>query len=55
MILVDTSVWVQLMRGGLSIKHGDLDGFATCAPVIQEVFQGLPESRQSETVYGSEE
>jgi predicted nucleic acid-binding protein len=50
MILVDTSVWIRLMRGGLSIKRGDLIGFATCGPVIQEVFAGLRETRQSQTV-----
>jgi hypothetical protein len=50
MILVDTSVWIRLMRGGLQISRQDLDGFATCSPIMQEVFQGLPDSKQSETV-----
>jgi predicted nucleic acid-binding protein len=43
MILVDTSVWIEMLssKPGFSIREDDLPHFATCAPVIQEVFQGL--------------
>lgn len=43
MILVDTSVWVDLLnrpfRGGVS--PDDVAGFLTCGPIVQEVLQGL--------------
>jgi predicted nucleic acid-binding protein len=43
MILVDTSVWIELLserrRGAVSDQ--DLLQFATCAPVLQELLQGL--------------
>ncbi len=43
MILVDTSVWIELLSGKLrhSVRQEDLLRFATCGPVLQEVFQGL--------------
>ncbi|MGD0497375.1 MAG: PIN domain-containing protein [Bryobacteraceae bacterium] len=42
MILVDTSVWIGLLRGkGPAVKEEDLLQFATCGPVVQEVLQGL--------------
>lgn len=49
MILVDTSVWIELLGGrGNRIGPDDLLGCATCAPVVQEVFQGLRISPDSE-------
>ncbi len=43
MILVDTSVWIELLRRGaprwLTARH--LLEFATCGPVVQEVLQGI--------------
>jgi predicted nucleic acid-binding protein len=49
MILVDTSVWIELLAGrrGASLREDDLPDFVTCGPVVQEVLQGLwpgPES-----------
>jgi predicted nucleic acid-binding protein len=43
MILVDTSIWIEMLAGKqrFSIRDEDLPRFATCGPVIQEVFQGL--------------
>ena len=46
MILVDTSVWIELLNGrmGRIVSPDDLLGFVTCGPVAQEVFQGLREA-----------
>lgn len=51
MILVDTSVWIELLNRPQASRLSDeqLLSFATCGPVIQEVLQGLrqvPWSRQ---------
>ncbi len=45
MILVDTSVWIDLLNGrlGAKVSDDDLLRFATCGPVMQEVLQGLRE------------
>jgi predicted nucleic acid-binding protein len=50
MILADTSVWIEFFNGGLGsgVKEDTMFQVVTCAPVIQEVFQGLravPQSR----------
>ncbi len=46
MILVDTSVWIELLNGrmGRTVSPDDLLEFATCGPVTQEVLQGLREA-----------
>ena len=43
MILVDTSIWVELLNGrlGIKLREEELFNFATCGPVVQEVLQGL--------------
>ena len=43
MILVDTSIWIELLarRPRHAIVEGVLLRFATCGPVVQEVLQGL--------------
>lgn len=44
MILVDTSVWIELFRKESSLLPGetfDIDETVTCLPVIQEVLQGF--------------
>ena len=48
MILVDTSVWVQMLRSRQPLDllaHANLDEVTTCLPVIQEVLQGISEER----------
>jgi len=42
-ILVDTSVWIELLNGrlGKKLTADDLLQFVTCGPVAQEVLQGL--------------
>jgi predicted nucleic acid-binding protein len=44
MILIDTSVWVEVFRARTRLDledHVDLDEVVTCLPVIQEVLQGF--------------
>ncbi len=50
MILADTSVWIELLNGqlGKSVTPDDLLRLATCAPVLQEVLQGLRDDRRSD-------
>ena len=48
MILVDTSVWIEVFRkkGAFPIETAvDFEEIATCLPVIQEVLQGFREER----------
>jgi hypothetical protein len=49
MILVDTSVWIELLnqRLGKALSADDLLRFVTCGPVVQEVLQGLREGPAS--------
>jgi predicted nucleic acid-binding protein len=46
LILVDTSVWIELLNGTVGTPMGseDLLRFATCGPIAQEVLQGLRQS-----------
>jgi predicted nucleic acid-binding protein len=41
MILVDTSIWIELINGRIRIDPAAYLRLATCGPVIQEVLQGL--------------
>ena len=44
MVLVDTSVWIEMFRRPARIRiedHVDFDDIVTCLPVIQEVLQGI--------------
>jgi len=45
MILVDTSIWIELLNGrlGSRVSAQELLNFVTCGPVLQEVVQGLRE------------
>ena len=48
MILVDTSVWIEVFRrkGSLQLREvGDLDEVVTCLPIVQEVLQGFRDER----------
>jgi hypothetical protein len=51
MILVDTSVWIEMLAGrpGFDMRQEELPLFVTCAPVIQEIVQGLRPGAESET------
>ena len=44
MILIDTSVWVEVFKAKTRLQledHLDLDEVVTCLPVVQEVLQGF--------------
>lgn len=44
MVLVDTSIWIDVFRSKNAIDltaHLDLDDVATCLPIVQEVLQGF--------------
>ena len=44
MVLVDTSVWIEVFRRPARFRvedHLDLDDVVTCLPVVQEVLQGF--------------
>lgn len=52
MILVDTSIWVELLRGGGPLQVARqatqrLHEIVTCGPILQEVIQGLDDSRDA--------
>ena len=46
MILVDTSIWIELLNGrlGEQVTDAHLKQFVTCGPVAQEVMQGMREN-----------
>ena len=48
MILVDTSVWIDLFSKSpsLSIKHEQLVLCVTCGPIIQEILQGVKQEEK---------
>lgn len=50
MILVDTSIWIELLAGKprRPLREEDLLRFVTCGPVVQEVLQGLKPGPQSD-------
>lgn len=48
MVLVDTSVWIEVFRkpARLRLEHVvDFDDVVTCLPVVQEVLQGFGDER----------
>jgi predicted nucleic acid-binding protein len=47
-VLVDTSVWIEVLRKPHQLRLDDVldfDEVVTCLPVIQEVLQGLDDER----------
>lgn len=50
MILVDTSVWIELLNQRLAraVVPDDLVQFVICGPVVQEVLQGLRQGPASD-------
>src|SRR5277367_596169 len=43
-LLLDTSVWIAILRGQIEVDKAAYVGFFTCGPVVQEVLQGFGES-----------
>jgi predicted nucleic acid-binding protein len=44
MVLVDTSIWIEVFRRKSPLdleKHVDFDDIVTCLPIVQEVLQGF--------------
>ncbi len=44
MVLVDTSIWIEVLRGGSGLDLESLvefDEVVTCPPVVQELLQGI--------------
>jgi len=50
MILLDTSVWIELLsrRPTTVLREQDLPHLVTCGPVVQEVLQGLKQGEESD-------
>lgn len=48
LILFDTSLWIEFLRNGGAIKPTVLANLVTCGPVVQEVLQGLDDSRDGD-------
>lgn len=50
MILVDTSIWIELLTGRLdpAVAGSEPIHFLTCGPVVQEVLQGLRDDPRAE-------
>jgi predicted nucleic acid-binding protein len=41
MTIVDTSVWIAILRQELAVDEDDYEDFYTCGPIVQEVLQGF--------------
>lgn len=48
MILVDTSVWIEFLRGRHRLEAEMLPRIVICGPILQEVFAGLREGPSGE-------
>jgi predicted nucleic acid-binding protein len=44
MILVDTSIWIEILRGHIVVPDEDYEEFCTCGPIVQEFFQGFEDT-----------
>jgi predicted nucleic acid-binding protein len=56
MLLVDTSVWIEVFRKPSRVRLDqvvDFDDVATCLPVVQEVLQGFRDERAYQTARGA--
>jgi predicted nucleic acid-binding protein len=43
-LLVDTSVWIAILRGQVEVDRASYHEYFTCGPVVQEVLQGFGEN-----------
>ena len=50
MVLVDTSVWIELFAGRVQARPDDFLNMATCGPVIQEVLLGLRPGKHEQQI-----
>ena len=44
MTLVDTSIWIAILRREISVDADDYEEFYTCGPILQEVLQGFADT-----------
>ena len=51
MILVDTSIWIEMLAGRQQVDPDDLLRLVTCPPVLQEVRQGLRRTSQADAFF----
>lgn len=51
MILVDTSIWIEVLAGRQHVDPDDLLRLVTCPPVMQEVRQGLRRTGQADAFF----
>lgn len=42
-VLVDTSIWIAILRGEIQVDRKSYRSYVTCGPVVQEVLQGFDE------------
>ena len=42
-VLVDTSIWIAILRGEIKVDRISYRSYLTCGPVVQEVLQGFDE------------
>ena len=49
MLLVDTSVWIEILRRNSRLRPAvdEISQFVSCPPIVQEVLQGLAPSREA--------
>lgn len=46
-VLVDTSIWIAILRGEIRVDRKSYRSYVTCGPVMQEVLQGFDEDPAS--------
>lgn len=53
MVLVDTSIWIEVFRrGGVRLEDEiDFEEVVTCLPIVQEVLQGFRDERAFRTAH----
>jgi predicted nucleic acid-binding protein len=40
-VLVDTSIWIAILRGEIKVDRISYRSFLTCGPILEEVLQGF--------------
>lgn len=46
-ILVDTSIWIAILRGDIKVERTNYRSYLTCGPIVQEVLQGFDDDPAS--------
>ena len=53
MILVDTSVWIEIFKKKIILSEAEIPLLATCLPIYQEVLQGVRSDLQKKVIQAS--